>query len=284
MPASIAVFPARHPGRRLAVVVSIAAASPAGGQLFYTTEVQSGELRIVNYANGSVSTVGPLGVGFSNMDLAWHQGVLYGLDNGSGHLYSIATSGGSPGTATFLGALNHNGIQVAGEALASDGVSLHVAWGDIGTNVSSNWGVVGLTGTVAQLGTISMNPTDELDGAGYGNGQFWGIDLFVQGDNSNNYFYSDTSNPVPGTFEHSHSAFPAFGVNDSNDLVASIGTSLYTITSSGFLAQYGQSGGTLLGFTQLAQPGNYRGLEVVPAPATAALMLAGCGAVIRRRR
>lgn len=274
----------------LAGIAAIATITPtASAQRFYTTEVNTGELRIVNYANGAVTTVGSLGVATTNMDLAWHQGVLYGLDNGapglgnSGNLYSIATTGPTAGQATLLGSLSFQGVAVTGEALGSDGTFLYAGWGSIGTNLSTRWGVVGLTGAVTYIGEIDPNNAqNELDGAGFGNGRMWGIDLFVQNDNQNNYFYNDASNNTPGTFQHAHGAY-GFTVNDSNDLVASIGTSLFTITSSGYLIEYAQSGGAMHGFTQLAMPGNYRGLEIVPTPGALPLLL-GAGLIGARRR
>lgn len=284
------VFGASRTLACLAGVASIAClTSVASAQRFYTTEVNSGELRIVNYANGAVTTVGSLGVATTNMDLAWHQGVLYGLDNGapglgnSGNLYSIATTGPTAGQATLLGNLSFQGVAFTGEALGSDGTFLYAGWGAIGTNISNRWGVVGLTGAVTYIGEIDPNePLSELDGAGFGNGRMWGIDLFVHNNNQNNYFYNDASNSTPGTFQHSHGAY-GFTVNDSNDLVASIGTSLFTITSSGYLIEYAQTGGAMQGFTQLALPGNYRGLEIVPAPGALPLLL-GAGLVGARRR
>ncbi len=255
-------------------VLSAAPMAQAQIQQFYTTDAASDRLKIVDTA-GSVSDVGALGFDTVNMDLAWHKGVLYGLDGAN--LYTISATG----AATFVTSISYAGSAIPGEALASDGANLYAACGY--GNLSSTWGTVDLT-SGSTLGTLSPvgQFASDCDGAGYDGSQFWGIDLFVNGDNQNNYFYMGY--PTPNTFAHAHNAYPGFTTLDENDIVASIGGVLYAVTSSGYLTEYSQASGSNLSTVSLSVTGNYRGLETVPEPGSMVFGMAGVASFALRRR
>ena len=193
-------------------------------QSFYTIDADTDYLKIVDTTGNVVNAGGvALGQDMVNPDLAWHQGTLYALDQSS--LYSIQTMGPLAGSATFRATIKNNvlgGGVMEGEALASDGTSLWLSFGTPGSNLSTNWGTVSLLGNITPW---SIGP--DWDGAGFDGSTFWGVDLYRLGDPTQNYIHSGF--PVPNGFASMHANNNTW---DENDLVASIGNSLYFITSA----------------------------------------------------
>lgn len=242
---------------------------------FYTIEANTDHLHKID-TFGNVVDIGGLGLDVFNPDLAYHQGVLYGIDQDA-RLFSIDTTTGQAGPVSVLtGTMG----MISVEALASDGANLFVGFGGGITNSSMLWGQVDLlTNSV-----ITISNVEDTDGAGFDGAQFWSIDSFWQVNNTLNVF--SAGYPAPTNLAHGHPTNMGFGTMNENDVVASIPGSLFTIASASRLQQYGSGAGNLVASTLLNTPGgNYRGLEAVPEPGTICAAAVGLvGLVLRRRR
>ncbi len=166
------------------VSLALGLAAAASAQTYYTVDTVNDVLYQINPTTGVATPVGPLGVDVDQIDLAWHNGALYGKSvstvNGV-RLYQIVTTGAWAGYAIPGGALNGGGYVGAEAAgLASNGAGLFLSYSNqppVNFFSLSFAPVNPMTGTLGASSGLSS----DIDAMGFASGQFYGMDVIAPG-------------------------------------------------------------------------------------------------------
>ena len=232
-----------------AVLLALLFCQATHAQLFYSVNYATDELVEIDATTGNVSTVGGIGFDAINVDLAWLDGKLYGVDFDFGVRADLYEFDLMTGAATQLGQLfDDNGVIVLNaEGLAVRNDQLVVGFTTVpGGFGSTNFGVLQLDGSIESVVNVGV----DIDGfANDSDGQLFGMDSDF-GNNENRLFSVDPFELI---------GIQNMGANAIED-IAFLNETLFAITNTG-LARIDQSTGALVSILILnPSSSNYSGL------------------------
>jgi DNA-binding beta-propeller fold protein YncE len=257
-----------------AAVVSSFAAAASGGQVFGSEVVQDA-LVSVDLATFTGTTIGPYSNGSFDLNgLAGDSasGVLYGLDAGSGRLYSVdpttAQATAIP-NAAFGGNANGLAYDAGLDRLWVSNNGGNLSFYDLGT---------GVFGSLGQVGTATAGLSD-LEGLAFDNASGT---LYAINDRTDRIYAVDTqtlfATEVSGPL--APALWRGLTFDDSTGrLVAS------SVGSSSIFAEIDPATGTVVRSGTVSGIGNFsQGLAyLIPAPSTGVALIAGAVCMGRRR-
>lgn len=263
----------------LLVVLGVCFLAPqARATLFYSVNVITDTLVTIDSDTGIVTPVGPTGHNMIEVDLAFHQGLLFGLNNDFGKRVELFALDPATGAAVAVVPLRLGAVHLLNaEGLTSTGPDLLVSFDTPdtqGSTLASNaLGVVSpTTGLVSQYFDYStLNPLADMDALGTRrtDGQVFSIDRSGRADG---YLYA-VDRQVP--------AYRMIGNAPRTDDLEFVGTRLFALTSNYGLFELSPANGDVLSRIPAIPSLGLSGLAL-PEPG-GLLLLAAAGLLARRR-
>jgi outer membrane protein assembly factor BamB len=263
----------------LSTIAVLAQSGAAHAAPLYSVNVETDELVAVDIWSGTVSTVGSIGHNIVEADLAYHDGLIYVLNNDFGTMTELLALNPDTGAALFAVPVRCDGqiitnaeglTSAAGQLLASFD-SLDAAGSPLFSNALGD--LLPANGFLTNVFDYSVfDPDADMDGltARESDGQIFSLDVAAP---AGTYLYEVGREP------------PSYTLVGSIPVVDDLefrGDRLFGMAYGAFLYELDPSSGAVLDTIPLELDNQLRGLSV-PEPATLGLLAFG-GLVLWHRR